>query len=234
MTDNAGETVAVECKDLPMNKVPEKSGELAQINTIDRFLRDLSECPDLDESAADGGITVGMVYQHQARWMRTLLARATLSPAPEIEERARRVAEIVWYSEAAHVGFKFSEEPRETQDDYIALGRQIIAALTIQPASVEREETKNTAEMPEVAAIRYLNDLRGTCGASITILCDDEEAWTRDKQMAVEVCSDWTDWAPRRFYGESILQCAAKAVHSRDAIAAILAEASGTGGGSEG
>lgn len=42
---------------------------------IDRFLIDLSECKDFDEPAADGGITVGMVFQQQAKWMRTLLAR---------------------------------------------------------------------------------------------------------------------------------------------------------------
>lgn len=97
-------------------------------------------------------------------------------------------------------------------------------ASTPQPAGAE---TVNAEEMPEVAAIRYLNDLRGEYGSIITILCDDEEAWTRDKQMAIEVCSDWTEWNPRRFYGESILQCAAKAVHSRDALAAIRQSAKG-------
>lgn len=45
------------------------------IATIDRFLTDLAQCPDLTDLAADGGVTVGMVFQQEARWMRTLLAR---------------------------------------------------------------------------------------------------------------------------------------------------------------
>lgn len=85
----------------------------------------------------------------------------------------------------------------------------ILATLTPDPA-------QNTCEMPEVTAIRYLNELREPCGASVTILCDDEEAWTRDKQMAIDIQSDWTDWDTQRFFGESILQCAAKAITARD------------------
>lgn len=111
------------------------------------------------------------------------------------------------------------DRAREAIADGEAL-RDLLATPSPAPAVAE---AVNLEEAPEIAAIRYLNDLRGEYGSSVTILCDDEEAMSRDKQMAIEVCSDWTQWAPRRFYGESILQCAAKAVHSRDALAAIRA-----------
>ena len=39
------------------------------------FLNDFSRA-DLDDIAADGGVTVGMVFQQQAKWEATLLARA--------------------------------------------------------------------------------------------------------------------------------------------------------------
>ncbi len=48
-----------------------------ETDTVDRFLADLAEFPDLTDIVADGGVTSGMVFQQQARHMRTLLARAT-------------------------------------------------------------------------------------------------------------------------------------------------------------
>lgn len=70
----------------------------------------------------------------------------------------------------------------------------------------------NTCEMPEVAAMRYIETLRAEPGNSVTILCDNEDANYKSEQLAVEIVAEWTSWEPRRFYGESVLQCLAKAV----------------------
>jgi len=74
----------------------------------------------------------------------------------------------------------------------------------------------NQCEMPEVAAMRYIETLRGDIAASVTILCDNEEAWTKDEQLGVEVIAEWTDWKARRFMGESVIQCLARAVTARE------------------
>lgn len=109
-----------------------------------------------------------------------------------------------------------SENVELRQSLAINVDAQLGAEARALAAEKRLSEAQNGEEMPEVAAIRYLNDLRSPCGAVISILCDDEEAWTRDKQMAIEVCSDWTQWEPLRVYGESILQCSANAVVLRD------------------
>jgi hypothetical protein len=70
---------------------------MTDIATIDKFLTDLVECDDLNDLAADGGVTVGMVFQQQARWMRTLLARIVIETPPPADpdrcEARRMVAE---------------------------------------------------------------------------------------------------------------------------------------------
>jgi hypothetical protein len=72
------------------------------------------------------------------------------------------------------------------------------------------------AAKPEVAAMRYIEILRADEGDTVTILCDDPEAWTNDKRLAVECNGGWTDWRNVRFYGESVVQCVAKAVCARE------------------
>jgi hypothetical protein len=73
-------------------------------------------------------------------------------------------------------------------------------------------ETVNGEEMPEVTAMRYIEQLRSEEGASVEILCDNPEAESASVQTAIDCCGSWTDWETRRFYGESVLQCLAKAV----------------------
>ena len=48
----------------------------------DRFLAGLVDVKDFEEPAADGGVTVGMVFQHGAAHLRTVLARSTIAPTP--------------------------------------------------------------------------------------------------------------------------------------------------------
>ena len=43
------------------------SGEVADLRTITAWLDGLATCPDLDDVCADGGVTVGMAYQQEAR-----------------------------------------------------------------------------------------------------------------------------------------------------------------------
>lgn len=89
-----------------------------------------------------------------------------------------------------------------------------VAALRRRLADVEalRREPVNLAEHPDHAAIRYLEELRLGEGDSVTILCDDPEAESTAKRMAIVCNGAWTQWQDRRFYGESIVQCLAKGV----------------------
>lgn len=47
--------------------------------------------------------------------------------------------------------------------------------------------------------------LRRDQGNTLTLLCDNEEAETSDQQCAVEICAEFTEWKPQRFYGETVL-----------------------------
>lgn len=75
-----------------------------------------------------------------------------------------------------------------------------------------QREPINLAEHPDHAAIRYLEELRLGEGDSVTILCDDPEAESTSKRMAIVCIGAWTQWQERRFYGESIVQCLARGV----------------------
>ena len=95
------------------------------------------------------------------------------------------------------------------------------ALYTHPPATDVAALVENGCEMPEVAAMRYIEELRSDLAASVTILCDNEEAWTKDEQMAVEVIAEWTDWIAKRFMGESVIQCLARAIGARATLAAL-------------
>jgi len=76
-------------------------------------------------------------------------------------------------------------------------------------------EAVNTCEMPEVAQARFIEELRADEGDNIAICCDDPEAFDPGRRVAVDCIGAWTDWSERRFYGESVLQCLARAVTAR-------------------
>lgn len=63
--------------------IPTGSSSLAvaDLQTVTAWLSGLSECPDLNDVCADGGVTVGMVYQQEAREMSGRLARILSLPA---------------------------------------------------------------------------------------------------------------------------------------------------------
>jgi class 3 adenylate cyclase len=83
----------------------------------------------------------------------------------------------------------------------------------------EREQIARISdERVEEAAMRYIEQLRRGEGDSVTILCDDPEAETTDRRLAVVCNGGWTEWTDRRFYGESVLQCLARAITERTAI----------------
>jgi hypothetical protein len=98
----------------------------------------------------------------------------------------------------------------------IAILQKDLAARDAEIARM-KSEPQNTCEMPEVAAMRYIEQLRSGIGASVTILCDNDDATYKDQSVAIEICDDWTDWKDRRFYGESVLQCLANAMIARAA-----------------
>jgi hypothetical protein len=125
--------------------------------------------------------------------------------------------------------WKFAKSPNctcEEHDDIIAAVRlanrvpQLLDALDEAARRRERVESEpvTLCEMPEVVAMRYIEQLRADEGDAVTILCDDPEASASDERLAIECCGSWTDWKHQRFYGESVLQCLAKAVTARASL----------------
>ena len=74
-------------RDAAVNALPHLIAELTTareaLARADKFLTDLVDSPDLNDIAADGGITVGMVFKQQAKWERTKIARALHSGEKE-------------------------------------------------------------------------------------------------------------------------------------------------------
>lgn len=107
----------------------------------------------------------------------------------------------------------------KTWDDYARTTLPIIAR---EVEKARAEVSVNQCEMPEVAAMRYIESLRSDYG-TVTILPDNDEANTKAEQMAIDCCGEWTNWQDQRFYGESVIQCLAKAVGVRAKSVAIRA-----------
>lgn len=105
-----------------------------------------------------------------------------------------------------------------------------IVNARLDAVTKERDEllfaAHNTCEAPEAAAMRYIETLRSNYG-SVTILPDNDDADYKSEQTAIDCCGEWTNWQDQRFYGESVLQCLAKA-------AGVLERAQALGGNHEG
>ena len=93
--------------------------------------------------------------------------------------------------------------------------------LLTRTTSLAAHDGLDQKELPEVAAMRFIEILRSDIAASVTILTDNEDANYKSEQVAIEVCAEWTNWRDYRIYGESVLQCLAKAVGEREALSAI-------------
>lgn len=67
----------------------------------------------------------------------------------------------------------------------------------------------------ERSRVAYIEMLRNDTGASVTLLCDNEDAETTEENFGVEVCAEWTGWEPRRFYGVTLNGALSKAALAR-------------------
>ncbi len=72
-----------------------------------------------------------------------------------------------------------------------------VAGIAIGEANAERQVSKH------VEAWSLIEQLRAPEGATVTICCDNPDFG--GPGSVVEVCDDWTDWLPRRFEGDTVL-----------------------------
>jgi len=68
----------------------------------------------------------------------------------------------------------------------------------------------NTRETDEAATVRFINDLRGHEGDSVTILCNNPD-FNGQPNCAILCNGEWTDYDDLRFKGDTVLQCLARA-----------------------
>ena len=108
----------------------------------------------------------------------------------------------------------------EVRRDADEAAARLEAALLAERQAIADAE-RGTCEMPEVAAMRFIEQLRSNYG-TVTILPDNEEASSRAEQTAIDCCGEWTNWQDQRFYGESVVQCLAKAVVVKERSDALL------------
>jgi hypothetical protein len=62
-----------------------------------------------------------------------------------------------------------------------------------------------------VLMIEVINELRSDEGSSVTIMCDNPD-FNGAPDCMVECAGEWTDWQPRRFYGDTLDQALAGAL----------------------
>jgi hypothetical protein len=63
--------------------------------------------------------------------------------------------------------------------------------------------------------VRMIDGLRAGEGSSVDVLCENPEGTGPDNH-AVDVFGEWTDWCPRRFYGQTLHAALAAAVDAKD------------------
>jgi hypothetical protein len=72
-------------------------------------------------------------------------------------------------------------------------------------------------EHPDITAMRLIDKLRSAEGDCVTIVCDNPGDFDSSYNNAIECNGGWTDYQDRRFTGESVLQCLARAVMALEA-----------------
>jgi hypothetical protein len=87
-------------------------------------------------------------------------------------------------------------------DDQYARAQASKRTMTLTLTTEERAALDAMIDADEPPTWKMIADLRREEGGSITLLCDNPEAWGPNN--AIEVCGAWTDWQDRRFEGESL------------------------------
>lgn len=67
--------------------------------------------------------------------------------------------------------------------------------------SAERDQLRK-----QVEAMTILEQLRADEGNCVTFVCDNPD-FNGQPNCAIEVCAEWTAWAPRRFSADTVLDC---------------------------
>lgn len=60
-----------------------------------------------------------------------------------------------------------------------------------------------------------MDSLRDEEGHALTLFCDNGD-FNGQPDAAIEVCGDWTDWAPKTFAGPNLLACLRSANKARN------------------
>lgn len=146
--------------------------------------------------------------------LRTLAARQQQEGLPmtdldELQSGVDRLQAWLDAEDATHFG------AHEKDIDAVLQG---IVALRAERDALE-SYVVNACEMPEVAAMRYIDQLRADKGDSVIILSENPGDLDSSYRTAIDCNGAWTDWRDRRFTGESVIQCLAKAVTARAALA---------------
>lgn len=82
------------------------------------------------------------------------------------------------------------------------------------PGTWKRDAMKMSERMPDAICMARINSLRQGEGSSVTINSDN--AGENDlPNCCIEVCDDWTDWVPKEFRANSLIEALADAEVAR-------------------
>lgn len=115
-------------------------------------------------------------------------------------------------------------------DDPIA-GEKRLRAWTTKRDRAQRFIAEGLDMQPLYAAVLnsdvyeqhdLIEKLREPEGATVSLFCDNPEPETPARNNAIEINDDWTNWKPRRFEGENLVEALRSARAARDACRAIV------------
>ena len=78
----------------------------------------------------------------------------------------------------------------------------------------EMDPSLPVAVLDAIFIVNALHELRDEDGAGVLINCANPDGTGPDNE-AVEVTSDWTNWQPRRFEGQTLKLALENAVHEK-------------------
>lgn len=84
------------------------------------------------------------------------------------------------------------------------------------PVTWKRAAMQMAERMPEANCMSFINYLRRSEGSSVSICCDNAD-YNGLPNCCIEVTDDWTEWEPKQFRADSLIQALGEACRARDA-----------------
>ena len=101
----------------------------------------------------------------------------------------------------------YSEHFEDIDANYISYPNfeKAVAEILAREKAIQMD-----AEVSKPTELEMINELRANEGAEVILYCDNPSF--KGCNNAIAICDDWTDWAEKRYEGETLNECLQKAL----------------------